>query len=58
MIYFLGRLFGGRCPAQKPGTTRIPPTVQLVLIMQPDDGKMFCSEPVALHGCYMGGIAS
>ena len=32
--------------------------VQLVLIMQPDDGWAFCSEPVALHGWYMGGIAS
>ena len=28
------------------------------LIMQPDDGRAFCSEPVALHGWYMGGIAS
>ena len=32
--------------------------VQLVLIMQPDDGRAICSELVALHGWHMGGIAS
>ena len=32
--------------------------VQLVLIMQPDDGWAFCSEPVALHRWCMDGIAS
>jgi hypothetical protein len=32
--------------------------VQLVLVMQPDDGRAFCSEPVALHRWCMDGIAS